>query len=183
MSETTDTKTELEILKERADLLSIKYHPNIGVEALRQKVNAALADQDDAADLEQTNAAETVNSRRLRLRQEASKLIRIRVTCMNPAKKDHQGDIFSVGNGEIGTFRKYVPFNSDNDGWHVPYVIYQHLKERECPIFVNVKNPQGGGTSQKAKMIKEFAIEVLDPLTPEELKDLAQRQAMAHSID
>ena len=32
-------------------------------------------------------------------------------------------------------------------------------------------------------MIKEFAVEVLPPLSIEELKDLAQRQAMAGSID
>jgi hypothetical protein len=32
-------------------------------------------------------------------------------------------------------------------------------------------------------LVKEFAIEILDPLTPQELKDLAQRQAMGNRIE
>jgi len=36
---------------------------------------------------------------------------------------------------------------------------------------------------RQGKLIKEFAIEVLDALTPGELHELAQRQAMAKSID
>ena len=40
-----------------------------------------------------------------------------------------------------------------------------------------------GNKVRKGKLIKEFAIEVLPPLTKEELEELARRQAMAKAID
>ena len=100
---------------------------------------------------------------------------------MNPAKKEWEGEIFTVGNAVVGSVKKYVPFNAD-EGWHVPYIIYEALRERQCQIFVSSKT-KNGVTMRQGKMIKEYAIEVLPPLTEEELKDLAQRQAMAKSID
>ena len=76
--------------------------------------------------------------------------------------------------------KKYVPFNAD-DGWHVPNIIYETMKERQCQVFTSSKT-KNGVTMRQGKLIKEFAIEVLPPLTEEELKDLAQRQALAQSI-
>ena len=117
---------------------------------------------------------------RAALQKSASELMRIRVTCMNPAKKEWEGEIFTVGNAVVGTFKKYVPFNAD-EGWHVPRIIYEQLKDRECQVFTTVRDSRGNST-RKGKLIKEFAIEVLPNLTEEEIKELAQRQAMAKSV-
>ena len=100
---------------------------------------------------------------------------------MNPAKKELEGEIFTTGNNLIGTVSKYVPFNADA-GWHVPSILLDMLRERQCQIFVNEKTGPGGATVRKGKSIREFAIEVLDPLTAEEIHDLAQRQAMSQSV-
>ena len=100
---------------------------------------------------------------------------------MNPNKKEWEGEIITAGNAGVGTFKKYIPFNAD-EGWHVPNIIYQVLKGRECQVFSTVTGPRGN-KFRKGKLIKEFAIEVLPPLTEDELKDLAQRQAMAKSVD
>jgi hypothetical protein len=187
MSNTDQTETpvtdELSILKARADMLGINYHPNIGVEKLRDKVNAALRDApapDDAATSEEPGA-ESRNDKLIRLKAEAEKLIRIRLTCMNPMKKDWNGEIITVGNSGVGSMKKYIPFNNE-EGWHVPNFIYLQLKDRQCQTFVTAKT-QNGVTMRKSKMIKEFAIEVLPPLTKEELAELARRQAMSHAID
>lgn len=51
-----------------------------------------------------------------------------------------------------------------------------------CQIFVTDKS-KNGVTVRKGKLIKEFAIEYLEPLTQQELDELARRQAMAGSID
>lgn len=163
---------ELATLKARADMLGVKYHPSISLEKLREKVNASLAPEQKEVAVPMVDRAE--------LQRKASELVRIRVTCMNPAKKEWEGEIFTVGNSVVGTFKKYVPFNAD-EGWHVPRIIYEQIKARECQIFVTVKGPRGN-TTRKGKLIKEFAIEVLDPLTEEELRDLAQRQAMSQSV-
>lgn len=194
---------ELTALKHRADMMGLKYHPNIGIDKLRNKVNLALKGDSLADELPSEpmpkepqpihsikpsidipkvvnnlpNPMETKTEREARMRREAGRLVRIRVSCMNPAKKEYEGEIFTVSNAVVGTFKKYVPYNIEK-GWHVPHIIYEHLKERECQIFQTVRGPRGEKI-RKGKMIKEFAIEVLPPLTPQELKDLAQRQAMA----
>lgn len=171
---------ELSALKNRADLLGIKYHPTISVAKLREKVNGEVVDSVVEAKVT-TPEVESDNQRRIRIRREAGELVRIRVSCMNPAKKEWDGEIFSAGNGLVGSFTKYVPFNND-EGWHVPRIILNMMQERNCQIFVSSKDSRGN-TIRKGKQIKEFAIEVLPNLTPEELQELAQRQAMAKSID
>lgn len=184
MSEHIDdlpVQDELAVLKSRADALGIPYHPSIGVEKLREKVNAALKKNKTPQEDPPTDAEETESQRRNRLRQEASKLVRIRLTCMNPHKKEWQGEFITAGNSVVGTFTKYIPFNAD-EGWHVPHIIYEQLRDRECQVFVTVRDSKGNAT-RKGKTIKEFSIEVLPPLTEEELKDLARRQAMAKSVD
>lgn len=199
MSDEQDlTQNELDNLKVRADRLGVKYHPSIGAEKLREKIAEAMAenpgeDQNQAPDPEPEPKAPTVEAaapaapveetlamKRKRLRNEALKLIRIRVTCMNPAKKDWEGEIITTGNALVGTISKYIPFNADQ-GWHVPYMLYLQLKDRQCQTFVNDKS-KAGVTVRKGKLIKEFAIELMDPLTSDELKDLAQRQALAGSV-
>ena len=173
---------ELTALKARADLLGISYHPSIGLEKLRDKVNAAMTSDEPQAKVEAVEAqAESEGAKRLRLRNEAAKLVRIRLTCMNPNKKEWDGEIITAGNAAVGTHKKFIPFNAD-DGWHVPNIIYQQLANRECQIFVTTKDARGNKV-RVGKLIKEFAIEVLPPLTEDELKDLAQRQAMAKAID
>lgn len=121
---------------------------------------------------------ETDGQRRQRLRRAASEQIRIRVTCMNPNKKDWPGEIFTVGNTAVGTLKKFVPFNAE-DGWYVPRMILQVMQERQCQIFINGKS-KNGIKIRESKLIKEFAIEILPNLTEVELKELARRQAMAN---
>ena len=164
---------ELTALKARADMMGVKYHPSISLEKLKEKITAHLN-----AEEVKTEAAPEMD--RAALQRSASELVRIRVTCMNPAKKEWEGEIFTVGNSVVGTFKKYVPFNAD-EGWHVPRIIYEQLKERECQVFTTVRDARGNST-RKGKLIKEFAIEVLPNLTEEEIKELAQRQAMAKSV-
>lgn len=167
---------ELSTLKARADMLGVSYHPSIGLEKLRDKVNAALS----SGDKEDGSSAKSEAAERAEAQLRASELVRIRVTCMNPAKKEWEGEIFTTGNAVVGTFKKFVPFNAE-EGWHVPRIILDMIQSRECQVFTAVRDARGN-TTRKGKLIKEFAVEVLPPLTEEELKDLAQRQAMAGSV-
>lgn len=181
----TSVADELAALKARADLLGISYHPSIGVEKLRDKVNAAVTasavDSHEPAIQPAEPAPESEAQFQQRMQLEAGKLVRIRVQCMNPMKKEWEGEIFTVGNSVVGTYKKYVPFNAD-DGWHVPHIIYEHIRDRQCQTFKTVSDGKGNKT-RKGMIIKEFAVEVLPQLTKEELDELARRQAMAKSID
>ena len=174
---------ELQILKDRANLLGVKFHPSISLDKLREKVVAATSGEATPPDEAKApeSVEETVGQKRNRLKREALALVRIRITCMNPAKSEWEGEIFTAGNSLIGSVKKFVPFNAD-EGWHVPNVLLQQLRERQCQIFHTVTDARGNKV-RKGKLIKEFAIEVLPPLTKEELEELARRQAMAKAID
>lgn len=199
--------TELESLVERADLLGLKYDKRWGVEKMRELVNAAVnAEANQLPDLKaaaeaavttntEVSAAtlasavaavavapkeETLSEKRYRLKQEANKLVRVHIMNMNPARKDWESDTYTVGNSMIGTITRTIPFNVD---WHVEQALLNVLQERECTVFSQKKNPNTGTMETKMRKIKELHIAVLPPLTPEELKALAQRQAMAAGTD
>ena len=125
---------------------------------------------------------ENAGQKRLRLKRHANELIRIRVTCMNPAKKEWEGEIIAAGNNLVGTVSKYIPFGID-EGWHVPRILYNVIRDRMAQIFITVTDKRSGQKVRTGKMIKEFAIEVLEPLTTEDLQELAARQAASRAID
>jgi hypothetical protein len=175
---------ELAILKARADLLGIKYHPATGVDKLRTKISnfvdgnkeEVVTSSIKAGDVNYITYEEFRNKEFKLRKQNAGKLIRVRVTCMDPAKKDWDGEIVSVGSAKIGTFKKFVKFNTE-DGWHIPYIIYEVLKERKCSVFYTFLD-QNGAKIRKSKLVNAFNIEVMPALTKEELKALAVKQAM-----
>lgn len=196
---------ELTSLKARADLMGLPYHVNIGVDKLREKVNAQLTDtplvpevklealaaiKDSPISLGGTieeiiegyhanvNANLSTAQKRNNAIKESNRLVRIQVTCMNPVKRDWPGETIEVSNSVVGSFKKFIPFNNPA-GYHVPYIIFQALKERECQIFVNGADFRGTPT-KRAKLIKEFSVEIMEPLTQAEIKELAQRQLMAN---
>lgn len=170
-------KDELEALKSQANLMGIKFHPASGAQSLRDKIDAALVLQpDEVPAAPKLVAVESEGATRQRIKLEATALVRVRIACMNPNKKDWEGEIFCVGNSVIPTIKKMVPFNQD---YHVPRMMLDMIRDRQCQIFTTAIDPVTRRKSVVGKLITEFAIEVLPDLTKEELKDLAQRQAMA----
>lgn len=165
---------ELATLKARADMLGIAYHPSIGVEKLKEKISAVTSNQPKEPEI-------VVGDVKNDLKADALRLIRIRLQCMNPVKKEWEGEIISVGNSVVGTVKKYIPFNAD-EGWHVPKMLFDYLNEKQCQVFVTVKDSRGNNI-RKGKLIKEFAIDVLPPLTPAELQEMARRQALGRNVD
>ena len=98
--------------------------------------------------------------------------------CMNPMKKEWAGELLSVGSAKHGTFKKFIPF--DGEPYHIPKIIYDMMKERECTIFSTVKQKDGrGGDIRKGKLAPAYNIVDLEPLTSAELEKLADKQALA----
>ena len=183
---------ELSILKQRATLMGLKFSNNIGLEALRKKVSDAQEGITEEPEVAQVNPLETETvapkeetrtemARRIRLEQ--TKLVRIRIQNLDPKKKELPGEIITVANDYMGTVRKFVPYGEQTDnGYHVPYCIYQFLKERK---FLNIRVTKGknGRPNIQQGWVREFSIEVLPPLTQEELTNLAQAQIAAGSLN
>jgi len=185
-------KTELETLKERATLMGVEFSPNIGLVKLRERVAAKQEGRDAIGVVEAETPkelesevlikkyGETTGQRTTRKRKEAQALTRVRITCMNPDKKAWEGEIFTVSNSLIGTTKKFISFISE-EGFYVPAIILNVMRERQYVHHFIAQTPKG--PVNKQKLAKEFAIEILSPLTQEELKDLAHEQALSKSLE
>lgn len=168
---------ELTVLKQRAKLLGVTFSNNISVDTLRERIRAHQEGLKPVEEnLEANPLADGVKAKmtlRQQLQAEQMKLIRVRITCMDPKKADIPGEIFTVANEYLGTVRKYVPFGElTDDGWHIPYCIYTMMDARKFQNIRTIKDRRTGHTRVEANWAKEFAIEILPPLTAEELADL-----------
>lgn len=183
--------SELDTLKKRADQMGITYAANIGVESLREKVNAAI----NAAQAEEQSkqeakkrtapATEAVSTESAYEQQyrELMKLVRIRISCLNPIKANVPGEFFTFVNGVLGKVTKYIPFGEASDnGYHVPQCIVNELQDRK---FLQLKETKSrfGTTSVEKRMVNEFSIEILPPLTEEELNELKARQHASGTVE
>lgn len=178
-------KEQLARLKTKAGLLGITYSNNISVAALREKINAKMNDEVFVEPTKQENALVPVvksaktPSLRTYMQTEQMKLVRLRITNLDPKKKDLPGEIITVANKYLGTVRKYVPYGEVTDnGYHVPYCIYMYLKNRK---FLNVRVRKGSGGKEivESSFAQEFSLDVLPQLTKDELAKLAAAQAAA----
>lgn len=173
-------QNELELLKNRAAQMGIKHSPNIGIETLRQKIedklNGVENDSSEEEEGRMLSKTEKLNLFRNELRRKALKLVRIRVTDLDPKKKDLPGEILCCANEYIGSVKRYVPYNGEP--WHVEQCILDMMKDKE---FLNLKTTRGKNDAVQIdkKWVKEYAIEILPELTQEELTKLAAAQAAA----
>ena len=182
--------SELDVLKQRATLMNIKFSNNISVEKLREKIEAAqVKDEPEVKESavnplgEKQGAGVKKMTLGQKIRAEQTRLIRVRIQNLDPKKKDLPGEIITVANEYMGTVRKFVPFGEVTDnGYHIPYCIYEFLKERK---FINITTRKGknGLPDIRATEAREFSIEVLPPLTEAELAQLAQAQIAAGSLN
>ena len=187
-TETEQQPSELDMLKARAKMIGLVFSNNISVDTLREKIRAKLEDKESPEDkpvVGQVNALvpeETPQAKTPTLREymvnTQMKLVRLRITNLDPKKKDIPGEIITVANEYLGTVRKYIPFGEVTDnGYHVPYCIYTELESRKFLNIRTVKDPRTGTNSVQSTMAREFALEILPTLTQEELARLAASQA------
>lgn len=165
---------EMEILRERAIKLGISIPPNIKIETLRAKINEKLGTS--------TESSKNDEDKGTQVRKEALKLIRCQIVNLNPNKKNWPGEIITVWNKYTGTVKKFVPFGDKTlEGYHVPKIIFDTLKERKF-LSITTKRGEQGKIQVSSRFVPEFALTVLPQLTKEELAELATAQKAAGSI-
>lgn len=169
---TEENKTELELLKERADSLGVEYKSNVSAKTLTKLIREfeEQEEQDDGL---------TDNERIKRTLDEATKLVRVIITPMDSTKRDYQGDVFSAGNAVVPTMTKYIPFGVE---WHVPQIILNTIKEKVMNKFI-AKKDERGREYREYQEAKAYSIQELPPLTKEELEELAKSQEMRQAIE
>lgn len=185
---------ELASLKAKADKLGINYPNNIGVDALRAKINEKL---NPAPEVKEEPAVDPVLDQetlplnevtdmvvlRRRMYEENMALVRVRISNLNPTKKDIPGEFITVHNKYLGTVRKYIPFGEATDnGYHVPRILLEAMKARKFLSMKTKRDRNTGNDVPVTQWVKEFAIEELPPLTKEELEQLARQQAAAKGM-
>ena len=186
---------ELTLLKERAKVMGIPFSNNISLETLRKRVADKMEGKDEAPEVNaltgdpeiaQAMAAKPLdpkaNAVALRKLMYAKQMrqVRVRVTNMDPKKKDLPGEIWTVANEYLGTVRKFVPYGEQtDDGFHIPYCLYRLLDSKRFLHIRDVKDRTTGIVRQDKVWAKEFSLDVLPTLTQGELDRLAAAQAAA----
>ena len=186
---------ELTLLKERAKVMGIPFSNNISLETLRKRVADKMEGKDEAPEVNALTGdpeiahamvAKPLNQKAnevaLRKLMYATQMrqVRVRITNMDPKKKDLPGEIWTVANEYLGTVRKFVPYGEQtDDGFHIPYCLYRLLDSKRFLHIRDVKDRTTGIVRQDKVWAKEFSLDVLPTLTQGELDRLAAAQAAA----
>ena len=188
---TMDAKQEREVLKTRCQLLGIQTQGNQSNDTLRALIRAKQDEMDAAArqadpasfdEAEVTNEGRTPSVREY-VGAEALKLVRVRISCMNPQLAKFGSVIITTGNEYTGVVRKVVFFGEKTEnGYHIPQIILNVLQRRKFQQIVEERNHLGH-LVPRARWMKEFNIEILPPLTQKELNALRDRQLATNAID
>ena len=186
---------ELALLKERAKQMGIPFSNNISLETLRKRISDKMEGKDvpevnpltgDAEIAAITSAPAKLDAKqnalalRKMMQREQMKLVRVRITNMDPKKKDLPGEIWTVSNEYLGNVRKMIPYGEQTDeGFHIPYCLFRLLQSKRFLHIRTVKDHVTGVERQEKQWVKEFSLDVLPDLTKEELARLAAAQAAA----
>lgn len=186
---------ELVLLKERAKQMGIPFSNNISLETLRKRISDKMEGKDVpeinplAGDAEiaaitsapvKLDAKQNALALRKMMQREQMKLVRVRITNMDPKKKDLPGEIWTVSNEYLGNVRKMIPYGEQTDeGFHIPYCLFRLLQSKRFLHIRTVKDRVTGVERQDKQWVKEFSLDVLPDLTKEELARLAAAQAAA----
>lgn len=189
MSDENETvePSEIDLLKDRARIMGIVFSNNIGIDSLRKKIENKMNGEPEVKETPVVNPLVpevTAKVKMMTFREgiiaQAMKLVRVRITNMDPKKKDLPGEIFTVANEFIGNVCKYVPYGEQSDdGYHVPQCIYDQLDDRKFLNIRTVKDQKTGAPKVSTAWSKEFALEILPQLTRAELDKLAAAQKAA----
>ena len=156
-------------LKEEAANLGIVFSPNIGEETLKTKIREFKLAQEVIAE---TTGAVTKVEQDNALRDEALKLVRVKVTCLNVEKARQQG-FWAIGsNSLVGTIKKFIPVNVP---WYMPQILVNVIQEKQFTIST--------GKNNQRMWTKEYNVEILPDISIQELEDLKHQQALKATSD
>ena len=174
---------ELTLLKERAKQMGIPFSNNISLETLRKRIADKMEGKDEpevnplAGDSEiaaitsapqKLDAKQNALALRKLMQREQMKLVRVRITNMDPKKKDLPGEIWTVSNEYLGNVRKMIPYGEQTDeGFHIPYCLFRLLQSKRFLQIRTVRDRVTGLERQESQWVKEFSLDVLPDLTKE----------------
>ena len=179
-----NSMTDDEIRQELADN-GVTLHHKTGTKKLASTlVQVRTKEHKEDTNSGASDAARAAKAKHLAAMQTpeklAMKLVRVVVTPNDPTMVNYPGLIFSVGASGLNNGRmikKFVPFNNE-EGWHVPQIILNQIEYGQMQKFRTVTRANGEKVLEPY-LTKKFNVRILDPLTPEELKQVAAANKVA----
>ena len=195
---------ELQHLRNIANKLNFSYHHMLGAEKLEQRLkdycennsisfedisNEVLNEykkedkgevlimiKDKKMDLSKVTFDELEKSHNKEVSdkrtKDALKLVRCMITCNNKNKTSYKGEIFAARNAVINEVKKFIPFGRPT---HVPQILLNVIKEKQYQTFVEETLPNGMKVN-KPHLINEYNIQILDPISKDELEAIKRKQ-------
>jgi len=93
---------EMETIKEQLDMLGVKYHHNANLTTLKKLKAEAIEPKEEVAVKEVTETTD-----RSTQMQAANEMVRVAITCRNPAKAQRRGEFFTCGKS-VPTYSRTV---------------------------------------------------------------------------
>lgn len=182
MANETETEKEMkEALMAQGKKLGINIHVNTSVENMLTMVNQALIYTLHKAP--DAPVKQKVIKDKALARKEATRLIRVRVTNMDPTKTKHTAQTFGFSNSVVGTIQRVVPLDIE-EGFHIPQVLIEVIKSAKYRQ-TRYRTINHRGQEQEVPYsveVPSFSVEVLPPITAKELHDIKQRQMAEKTI-
>ena len=158
------------MLKQRADLMGIKYAPKISLETLKERVNKVMVDAEDPknqSSAEYTNVSDDPYAEE---RAQQSALVRVIVVCHDPSKNHLESELLAIENNLVRD-KRVVFFGKE---WHITRALLESLRDRKYQAFRKLKTAQG--EVHKPYLVPAYSIQELAPLTDAELAQIARKQ-------
>lgn len=178
---TEDIKPDvLTELKAKANLMGISYSPNIGENALREKINKTLAadePEQPVKEVTQLTNKQVAEAQQETMRLNALKLVRVIITPFDQTKKEHQGDFFEVANRAMKV-KRLVLYNVET---HIEQCLLDEIRGRKMQVFISRKTSRG--EIREGKLVPAYGVNVLDQLTEKEIEDLRRAQAVRQGTE
>ena len=179
LNESTPTPTDRELLKQKADLLGLTYASNISTDKLRDLINQANEPVEVKQDTSVNMSGSSVEDEAMALRLELTKKIRVMITCNDPLMKDwDMTPYYSFSNSTITLDSITIPLGVE---WHIPNAYVGMLQAMECKIPVKTKDDKGRPITTR-RTVKKYNVNILPPLTAEELEALKMAQVMRDGL-
>ena len=134
------------------------------------------------------SVGKTTAEKRAIVRASAMRLHRVRVHNLDPNDSALPGAIKTVYNKFCGKVSKYIPFGEENEtGYHIPEILLNSLREEKYTLRKEVKQrgqvSSFGVKQYKTVLMPKFNVEILPPLTKDEIESLAKDQKARGAID
>nr|DAN43434.1 MAG TPA: dimeris T4 recombination endonuclease VII [Caudoviricetes sp.]DAU04485.1 MAG TPA: dimeris T4 recombination endonuclease VII [Caudoviricetes sp.] len=169
MSENTQTKTEIELLREQLDERGILYKAN----ATKATLEKLLQKADEAEELEDEN------TKLKKLQDEALKLVHVIISPNDPLKQQMTQEYFGTGNLVLGTIARVIPFG---ENWLVEQALLNTIKEKQYQMHIVKRNAKGEEYTE-SKLVPAYQITELPLPTKAEIEELARTQQARATVE